>query len=144
MYTAYYDSPNIISEQKISNPLPNSRNNPKIREPTPEKVKAPPDSVYTQSSASLICLAFTVDSVQLPKELEFVKFSRPYKAPPAAPDSKRTPEVIEAEMKALEAAMEALVLVTLKYVYIYIYTGFFVPFSCASYVDTALVLAHFH
>lgn len=56
------------------------------------------------------------DSVQLPKELEFVSFSRPYKAPPPAPDSERTPEVIEAEMKALEAAMEALALVTLKWV----------------------------
>ncbi|OXU23252.1 hypothetical protein TSAR_012797 [Trichomalopsis sarcophagae] len=53
-------------------------------------------------------------TLQLPKELEFVKFWRPYKAPPPAPDSERTPEVIEAEMKALEAAMEALALVTLK------------------------------
>lgn len=54
--------------------------------------------------------------MQLPKELEYVEFSRPYKAPPAAPDSERTPEVIEAEIKALETAMEKLALVTLKYV----------------------------
>ncbi|XP_014207344.1 protein CASC1 [Copidosoma floridanum] len=53
-------------------------------------------------------------TLQLPKELEFVKFWRPYKAPPPAPDAERTPEVIEAEIKALEAAMELLVLVTLK------------------------------
>ncbi|XP_034947432.1 axonemal 84 kDa protein-like isoform X2 [Chelonus insularis] len=53
-------------------------------------------------------------TLQLPKKLQFVQFSRPYKAPPPAPDSERTPEVIEAEIKALEAAMELLVLVTLK------------------------------
>ena len=53
-------------------------------------------------------------TVQIPKELKFVPFSKPYKAPPPAPESERTPEVIEAEMKALEAAMEALALVTLK------------------------------
>jgi hypothetical protein len=58
----------------------------------------------------------TLFAVQIPKELEFVPFSRPYKAPPPAPESERTPEVIEAEMQALETAMEALVLVTLKYV----------------------------
>jgi len=57
--------------------------------------------------------------VQIPKELKFVPFSKPYKAPPPAPDSERTPEVIEAEIKALEAAMEALALVTLKYIYFY-------------------------
>ncbi|XP_014489011.1 PREDICTED: protein CASC1-like isoform X2 [Dinoponera quadriceps] len=53
-------------------------------------------------------------TLQIPKELKFVPFSKPYKAPPPAPDSERTPEVIEAEMKALETAMEALALVTLK------------------------------
>ncbi|XP_044586899.1 dynein axonemal intermediate chain 7-like isoform X2 [Cotesia glomerata] len=53
-------------------------------------------------------------TIQLPKELRYVPFLRPYKAPPPAPDAERTPEVIEAEMKALEAAMEALVLVTFK------------------------------
>ncbi|XP_053595939.1 uncharacterized protein LOC103573796 isoform X4 [Microplitis demolitor] len=53
-------------------------------------------------------------TLQLPKVLRYVSFLRPYKAPPPAPDAERTPEVIEAEMKALEAAMEALVLVTFK------------------------------
>ncbi|XP_033224120.1 protein CASC1-like isoform X2 [Belonocnema kinseyi] len=53
-------------------------------------------------------------TLQIPKELKFVPFSKPYEAPPPAPESERTPEVIEAEMKALEAAMEALALVTLK------------------------------
>ncbi|XP_018407317.1 PREDICTED: axonemal 84 kDa protein-like [Cyphomyrmex costatus] len=53
-------------------------------------------------------------TLQIPKELKSVPFYKPYKAPPPAPDSERTPEVIEAEMKALEAAMEALALVTLK------------------------------
>ncbi|KYQ54968.1 Axonemal 84 kDa protein [Trachymyrmex zeteki] len=53
-------------------------------------------------------------TLQIPKELKSVQFYKPYKAPPPAPDSERTPEVIEAEMKALEAAMEALALVTLK------------------------------
>lgn len=52
--------------------------------------------------------------VQAPQKLEYVPFSKPYKAPPPAPDTERTPEVIEAEMKALEAAMEALALVTVK------------------------------
>ena len=54
--------------------------------------------------------------MQIPKELRFVPFSKPYKAPPPAPETERTPELIEAEMKALEAAMEALVLVTLELV----------------------------
>ncbi|XP_043481152.1 dynein axonemal intermediate chain 7-like isoform X2 [Leptopilina heterotoma] len=53
-------------------------------------------------------------TLQIPKKLRFVPFSKPYIAPPSAPESERTPEVIEAEMKALEAAMEALALVTLK------------------------------
>ncbi|XP_011313857.1 axonemal 84 kDa protein-like isoform X2 [Fopius arisanus] len=53
-------------------------------------------------------------TLQLPKELNFVAFSRPYKAPPPAPDAERTPEIIEAEIKALEAAMEKLVLITLQ------------------------------
>nr|XP_034173014.1 LOW QUALITY PROTEIN: axonemal 84 kDa protein-like [Osmia lignaria] len=53
-------------------------------------------------------------SLELPKEPKFVAFSRRYETPQPAPDSERTPEVIEAEMKALEAAMEALVLITLR------------------------------
>lgn len=53
-------------------------------------------------------------TLQIPKELKSVPFFKPYKAPPPALDSERTPEVIEAEMKALEAAMEELALVTLK------------------------------
>ncbi|XP_011499265.1 PREDICTED: axonemal 84 kDa protein [Ceratosolen solmsi marchali] len=56
----------------------------------------------------------SLTTLQLPNQLEFIKFSRPYKAPPTAPESERTPEIIEAEMKALEASMEALILVTLK------------------------------
>lgn len=51
----------------------------------------------------------------MPKQLRRVPYSKFYKAPPPAPESERTPEVIEAEIKALEAAMEKLVLVTLKY-----------------------------
>ena len=57
-------------------------------------------------------------TVQIPKELKSVPFYKPYKAPPPAPDSERTPEVIEAEMKALETAMEELALVTLKYIFL--------------------------
>lgn len=57
--------------------------------------------------------------VQIPKILKSVSFSKPYKAPPPAPDSERTPEVIEAEIKALETAMEALALVTLKYIFLF-------------------------
>lgn len=42
---------------------------------------------------------------------------KPYDPPPpAAQDAERPPEVIEAEMKALEEAMEALALITLKLV----------------------------
>lgn len=54
-------------------------------------------------------------AVEIPKELKHVPFYKPYKAPPPIPATERTPEVIENEMKALETAMEALVLVTLKY-----------------------------
>ena len=43
-------------------------------------------------------------------------FLRSYETPQPAPDSERTPEVIEAEMKALELAMDALILLTLKLV----------------------------
>uniref|UniRef100_A0ABD2WT88 IC97/Casc1 N-terminal domain-containing protein n=1 Tax=Trichogramma kaykai TaxID=54128 RepID=A0ABD2WT88_9HYME len=56
----------------------------------------------------------TITTLKGPKKLEYVEFWRPYKAPPPAPDHERTPEVIEAEIKALEAAMELLVLVTIK------------------------------
>lgn len=53
--------------------------------------------------------------MQIPKELRYVPFMKPYDPPPpAAQDAERPPEVIEAEMKALEEAMEALALVTLK------------------------------
>lgn len=41
-------------------------------------------------------------------------FYKPYETPQPDPDSERTPEIIEAEMKALEVAMDALVLLTLK------------------------------
>ncbi|KAL2712561.1 axonemal 84 kDa protein-like isoform X1 [Vespula squamosa] len=53
-------------------------------------------------------------TLKIPKELKQVPFYKPYKAPPPIPPNERTPEVIENEMKALETAMEALVLVTLK------------------------------
>ncbi|XP_076750926.1 dynein axonemal intermediate chain 7 [Xylocopa sonorina] len=53
-------------------------------------------------------------TLQLPKEPKFVPFSRSYETPRSAPDSERTPEIIEAEMKALEQAMDKLVLLTLK------------------------------
>ncbi|CAK9799510.1 Dynein axonemal intermediate chain 7 [Anthophora plagiata] len=56
----------------------------------------------------------SLTTLQLPKEPKFVPFYRSYKTPQPAEDSERTPEVIEAEMNALELAMEALVLVTLK------------------------------
>ncbi|XP_054006510.1 dynein axonemal intermediate chain 7-like [Hylaeus anthracinus] len=56
----------------------------------------------------------SLTTLELPKEPKFVQFSRPYVPPQPAPDSERTPEVIEAEMKALETAMEALVLITLE------------------------------
>ncbi|XP_076244831.1 uncharacterized protein LOC143185585 [Calliopsis andreniformis] len=53
-------------------------------------------------------------TLELPKEPKFVPFSRRYIPPEPAPDAERTPEVIEAEMKALEAAMEKLPLITFK------------------------------
>ncbi|XP_076668249.1 dynein axonemal intermediate chain 7 isoform X2 [Andrena cerasifolii] len=53
-------------------------------------------------------------TLKLPKQTRFVPFARPYEPPQPAADSERTPEVIEAEMKALETAMEALALITLK------------------------------
>ncbi|CAD1470876.1 unnamed protein product [Heterotrigona itama] len=53
-------------------------------------------------------------TLELPKEPRFVPFLRSYETPQPAPDSERTPEVIEAEMKALELAMDALILLTLK------------------------------
>ncbi|XP_076630391.1 dynein axonemal intermediate chain 7 [Colletes latitarsis] len=56
----------------------------------------------------------SLTTLELPKEPKFVQFSRPYVPPQPAPDSERTPEVIEAEIKALETAMEALVLITLE------------------------------
>ncbi|KOC68038.1 Cancer susceptibility candidate protein 1 like protein [Habropoda laboriosa] len=56
----------------------------------------------------------SLTTLELPKEPKFVPFYRSYETPQQPEDSERTPEVIEAEMKALELAMEALVLVTLK------------------------------
>ncbi|XP_026669128.1 protein CASC1-like [Ceratina calcarata] len=53
-------------------------------------------------------------TLELPKEPKFVPFVRTYETPQPAPDAERTPEVIEAEMKALEQAMDALVLINLK------------------------------
>ncbi|XP_031775407.1 axonemal 84 kDa protein isoform X6 [Apis florea] len=53
-------------------------------------------------------------TLELPKEPKFVPFYKPYETPQPDPDSERTPEIIEAEMKALEVAMDALVLLTLK------------------------------
>ncbi|XP_043585446.1 dynein axonemal intermediate chain 7 homolog isoform X2 [Bombus pyrosoma] len=53
-------------------------------------------------------------TLELPKEPKFVPFLRSYETPKAPLESERTPEVIEAEMKALELAMDALVLLTLK------------------------------
>ncbi|XP_076391872.1 dynein axonemal intermediate chain 7 isoform X1 [Megachile rotundata] len=53
-------------------------------------------------------------TLELPKEPKFVAFSRRYVTPEPVPESERTPEAIEAEMKALELAMEALVLITLR------------------------------
>ncbi|XP_077263011.1 dynein axonemal intermediate chain 7 homolog [Temnothorax americanus] len=72
------------------------------------------DLVYQPPQPKDMRKDITLTTLQIPKELKFVPFFKPYKAPPPAPDSERTPEVIEAEMKALEAAMEALALVTLK------------------------------
>ncbi|KAG7201519.1 hypothetical protein KM043_004271 [Ampulex compressa] len=72
------------------------------------------DLVYQPPQPKETTRKILLTSLQIPKELKFVPFFRPYKAPPPAPDSERTPEVIEAEMKALETAMEALALVTLK------------------------------
>ncbi|XP_066587951.1 dynein axonemal intermediate chain 7-like isoform X2 [Prorops nasuta] len=53
-------------------------------------------------------------TLEIPKELKQVPFYKEYHPPAPAPDDERTPEVIEEEIKALEAAMEALALVTLK------------------------------
>ncbi|XP_011635025.1 axonemal 84 kDa protein-like [Pogonomyrmex barbatus] len=72
------------------------------------------DLVYQPPQPKNLPKNITLTTLQIPKVLKFVPFCKPYKAPPPAPDSERTPEVIEAEMKALEAAMEALALVTLK------------------------------
>ncbi|XP_076178023.1 dynein axonemal intermediate chain 7 isoform X2 [Ptiloglossa arizonensis] len=56
----------------------------------------------------------SLTTLELPKIPRFVRFSRRYVAPQPAPDAERTPEVIEAEIKALETAMEALALITLE------------------------------
>ncbi|KAM0732613.1 Dynein axonemal intermediate chain 7-like protein [Formica fusca] len=72
------------------------------------------DLVYQPPQPKDMSKDMMLTTLQIPKILKFVPFCKPYKAPPPAPDSERTPEVIEAEMKALETAMEALVLVTLK------------------------------
>ncbi|KAG5327383.1 AXP83 protein, partial [Pseudoatta argentina] len=72
------------------------------------------DLVYQPPQPKDMRRDIMLTTLQIPKELKSVPFYKPYKAPPPAPESERTPEVIEAEMKALEAAMEALVLITLK------------------------------
>ncbi|XP_028046208.1 axonemal 84 kDa protein [Monomorium pharaonis] len=72
------------------------------------------DLVYQPPQPKDMRKDIMLTTLQIPKELKFVPFYKPYKAPPPAPDSERTPEIIEAEIKALEAAMEALALVTLK------------------------------
>ncbi|XP_072751665.1 LOW QUALITY PROTEIN: dynein axonemal intermediate chain 7 [Anoplolepis gracilipes] len=72
------------------------------------------DLVYQPPQPKDMSKDIMLTTLQVPKKLKYVPFYKPYKAPPPAPDSERTPEVIEAEMKALETAMEALVLVTLK------------------------------
>lgn len=71
----------------------------------------------------------TFVTVELPKEPKFVPFLRSYETPKAPLESERTPEVIEAEMKALELAMDALVLLTLKSVYINTSILFFTIFT---------------
>ncbi|XP_044014510.1 dynein axonemal intermediate chain 7-like isoform X1 [Aphidius gifuensis] len=70
--------------------------------------------IYQPPQPKVMINGVSITTLELPKELKFVPFSRPYKAPPPAPDNERTPEIIEAEIKALEAAMEALILVTLE------------------------------
>ncbi|XP_018354810.1 PREDICTED: protein CASC1-like [Trachymyrmex septentrionalis] len=72
------------------------------------------DLVYQPPQPKDMRRDIMLTTLQIPKELKSVPFYKPYKAPPPAPDSERTPEVIEAEMKALETAMEELALVTLK------------------------------
>ncbi|XP_018060407.1 PREDICTED: axonemal 84 kDa protein-like [Atta colombica] len=72
------------------------------------------DLVYQPPQPKDMRRDIMLTTLQIPKELKSVPFYKPYKAPPPAPDSERTPEIIEAEMKALEAAMEALALITLK------------------------------
>ncbi|KAL0103229.1 hypothetical protein PUN28_017511 [Cardiocondyla obscurior] len=72
------------------------------------------DLVYQPPQPKDMTKNMTLTTLEIPKKLKAVPFYKPYKAPPPAPDSERTPEVIEAEMKALETAMEALALVTLK------------------------------
>lgn len=55
--------------------------------------------------------------MQIPKELKFAPYTKLYEPPPPTPlDIERTPEVIEVEMKALEEALDQLILITLKYV----------------------------
>lgn len=61
--------------------------------------------------------------MELPNDLRFAPFYQPYIAPDPAPEYERTPEVIEAEIKALEVAMEKLALITLKYRYRYSIKG---------------------
>ncbi|CAL7946735.1 unnamed protein product [Xylocopa violacea] len=72
------------------------------------------DLVYQPPQPKDLGRETRLTTLQLPKEPKFVPFSRSYETPRSAPDSERTPEVIEAEMKALEQAMDALVLLTLK------------------------------
>ncbi|KAI4476007.1 hypothetical protein M0804_013932 [Polistes exclamans] len=72
------------------------------------------DLVYQPPQPKDMRRNILLTTLQIPKELKHVPFYKPYKAPPPAPGSERTPEIIENEMKALETAMEALALVTLK------------------------------
>ncbi|XP_015512196.1 dynein axonemal intermediate chain 7-like isoform X1 [Neodiprion lecontei] len=73
------------------------------------------DLVYQPAQPKDMRRDILITALQIPKELKYVPFMKPYDPPPpAAQDAERPPEVIEAEMKALEEAMEALALVTLK------------------------------
>ncbi|KAK2583902.1 hypothetical protein KPH14_001173 [Odynerus spinipes] len=72
------------------------------------------DLVYQPPQPKDMRRDILLTTLQIPKELKHVPFHKPYQPPPPVRLSERTPEVIEAEMKALETAMEALALVTLK------------------------------
>ncbi|XP_048504698.1 dynein axonemal intermediate chain 7 homolog isoform X2 [Athalia rosae] len=73
------------------------------------------DLVYQPAQPKDMRREILITALQIPKELRYVPFMKPYDPlPPAAQDAERPPEIIEAEMKALEEAMEALALITLK------------------------------